>query len=65
MAIIWEQLDGLVAGNAATCGTKCLDLNVFLFLQAEQDPRLCVSMCFHVFHVFPYHNLGLLNPKLS
>lgn len=37
MAIIWAQLDGLVAGNAATCGTKCLDLNVFLFLQAEQD----------------------------
>ena len=65
MAIIWAQLDGLVAGNAATCGTKCLDLNVFLFLQAEQDPRLCVSMCFHVFHVFPYHNFGLLNPKLS
>ena len=50
MAIIWAQLDGLVAGNAATCGTKCLDLNVFLFLQAEQDPRLCVSMCFMCFH---------------
>ena len=38
MAIVWAQLDGLVAGNAATCGTgKCLDLNVFLFLQAEQE----------------------------
>lgn len=38
MAIVWAQLDGLVAGNAATCGPgKCLDLNVFLFLQAEQD----------------------------
>ena len=23
------------------------------------------ALCFHVFHVFPYHNLGLLNPKLS
>lgn len=38
MAIVWAQLDGLVAGNAATCGgSKCLDLNVFLFLQAEQE----------------------------
>ena len=38
MAIVWAQLDGLVAGNAATCGPgKCLDLNVFLFLQAEQE----------------------------
>ena len=48
MAIIWAQLDGLVAGNAATCGTRCLDLNVFLFLQAEQDPDKAerVSMCF-------------------
>ena len=60
MAIIWAQLDGLVAGNAATCGTRCLDLNVFLFLQAEQDPDK--TLCFHL---FPYHNLGLLKPKLS
>ena len=38
LAIVWAQLDGLVAGNAATCGgSKCLDLNVFLFLQAEQE----------------------------
>ena len=37
MAVIWAQLDGLVAGNAAVCGSQCLSLNEFLFLQAEQD----------------------------
>lgn len=37
MALIWAQLDGLVAGNAATCGKHCLDLMNFLFLQAEQE----------------------------
>ena len=37
MAIVWAQLDGLVAGNAATCGKNCLTLLDFLFFQAEQD----------------------------
>lgn len=37
IAIVWAQLDGLVAGNAAACGQNCLSLLDFLFFQAEQD----------------------------
>mmetsp|Transcript_33757 Transcript_33757/g.78015 ORF Transcript_33757/g.78015 Transcript_33757/m.78015 type:complete len:554 (-) Transcript_33757:168-1829(-) len=37
MAIVWAQLDGLVAGNSAVCGQSCVTLLDFLFLQAEED----------------------------
>jgi len=36
--LVWSQLDGLVAGNAAGCRPgRCLGLLDFLFLQAEED----------------------------
>ncbi|CAJ1386147.1 unnamed protein product [Effrenium voratum] len=37
VAVLWAQLDGLVAGHAASCGELCIGLTEFLFLQAEQD----------------------------